>query len=608
MDTYQTQVNNADEQNTQALSDWLNSDKDLSHDELDDLIDLSSRPEMRNAIVENFDKIEKQKNFEPNLGKHLASNLKDVKTDKRTDKMNNIISTYGKQSVRDRFTFVEKPQQDKPKRGLKNRIRSFYNRGKEKVMNAANRIKNLVRDKVVNMTLGPVSAMDVLDERVGKHADRVKQRINNMRPSVMKQNIHNYYDNLKLDYQSKKVARKNEIAVDRAVKNHPDRIINTLNENPTALQNPMIFRAVQKQAKNILAMDGLKPEVVEQFKQLNENDRNPHFAERRELAQYALEDLAEKQQKQHPITAEKSEQEKPVERKQSTKDQKLNQQVIDMINNDPQALIDSFNKNPKLIQNESIRHTVAQNADKFFQNDAKHLGYKPETLGNMLIANDNNQHTVSYSGDQLAIYKGIQQSYAHELLNSDNAQAYHKSMQQAFNVINSVPEVQAQKAEPEQQTVYEAPVPEMQKAEPEQQTVYEAPVYTVQNAKHAKKDRKVYEVPKEAQVTKSYLSEPDEKPGQRDFERINNLRVTNKQDLAEKTAQKANKQDQNMASLEDNIPPETANDFTAGLNDLSDPTEAELNEIIDSNDFDNGLNDLSDEHNRSHENMVSPAL
>ena len=57
MDTYQTQVNNADEQNTQALSDWLNSDKDLSHDELDDLIDLSSRPEMRNAIVENFDKI-----------------------------------------------------------------------------------------------------------------------------------------------------------------------------------------------------------------------------------------------------------------------------------------------------------------------------------------------------------------------------------------------------------------------------------------------------------------------------------------------------------------------------------------------------------------------
>src|SRR5699024_244265 len=99
------------------------------------------------------------------------------------------------------------------------------------------------------------SAMDVLDERVGKHIDRVKHRINNMRPSVMKQNIHNYYDNLKLDYQSKKVARKNEIAVDRAVKNHPDRIINTLNENPTALQNPMIFRAVQKQAKNILAMD-----------------------------------------------------------------------------------------------------------------------------------------------------------------------------------------------------------------------------------------------------------------------------------------------------------------------------------------------------------------
>lgn len=589
MDTYQTQVNNADEQNTQALSDWLNSDKDLSHDELDDLIDLSSRPEMRNAIVENFDKIENQKNFEPNLGKHLASNLKDVQTDKRTDKMNNIISAYGKQSVKDRFTFVEKPQQDKPKRGLKNRIRSFYNRGKEKVMNASNRIKNLVRDKVVNMTLGPVSAMDVLDERVGKHVDRAKQRINNMRPSVMKQNIHNYYDNLKLDYQSKKVARKNEIAVDRAVKNHPDRIINTLNENPTALQNPMIFRAVQKQAKNILAMDGLKPEVVDQFKQLNENDRNPHFAERRELAQYALEDLAERQQKQHPIVAEKSEQEKPVERKQSTSDQKLNQQVLDMINNDPQALIDSFNKNPKLIQNESIKHTVAQNADKFFQNDAKHLGYKPETLGNMLIANDNNQHTVSYSGDQLAIYKGIQQSYAHELLNSDNAQAYHKSMQQAFNVINSVPDVQAQKAEPEQQTVYEAPA------------------RTVQNAKHANKKRKVYEVPKEAQVTKSYLAGPDEKPGQRDFERINSLRVANKQDLAEKKPQNKT-QDQNMASLEDNIPPETANDFTAGLNDLSDPTDAELNEVVDSNEFDNGLNDLSENHNQSHENMVAPAL
>ena len=115
-------------------------------------------------------------------------------------------------------------------------------------------------------------------------------------------------------------------------------------------------------------------------------------------------------------------------------------------------------------------------------------------------------------------------------------------------------------------------------------------------------------MPKEAQVTKSYLSDPDEKPGQRDFERINNLRVANKQDLEEKTTQKANKQDQNMASLEDNIPPETANDFTAGLNNLSDPTEAELNEIIDSNDFDNGLNDLSEEHNRSHENMVSPAL
>ena len=589
MDTYQTQVNNADEQNTQALSDWLNSDKDLSHDELDDLIDLSSRPEMRNAIVENFDKIENQKNFEPNLGKHLASNLKDVQTDKRTDKMNNIISTYGQQSVKDRFTFVEKPQQDRPKRGLKNRIRSFYNRGKEKVMNATNRIKNLVRDKVVNMTLGPVSAMDVLDERVGKHVDRAKQRINNMRPSVMKQNIHNYYDNLKLDYQSKKVARKNEIAVDRAVKNHPDRIINTLNENPTALQNPMIFRAVQKQAKNILAIDGLKPEVIDQFKQLNENDRNPHFAERRELAQYALEDLAERQQKQHSITAEKAEQEKPVERKQSTRDQKLNQQVLDMIDNDPQALIDSFNKNPKLIQNKSIRHTVAQNADKVFKNDAKHLGYKPETLGNMLIANDNNKHTVSYSGDQLAIYKGIQQTYAHELLNSDNAQEYHKSMQQAFNVINSVPDVQAQKAEPERQTVYEAPA------------------HTVQKAEHANKERKVYEVPKEAQVTKSYLAEPDEKPGQRDFERINNLRVANKQDLAEKTTQN-NTQDQNMASLEDNIPPETADDFTAGLNDLSDPTEAELNEIIDSNEFDNGLNDLSEEHNRSHENMVSPAL
>lgn len=589
MDTYQTQVNNADEQNTQALSDWLNSDKDLSHDELDDLIDLSSRPEMRNAIVENFDKIENQKNFEPNLGKHLASNLKDVQTDKRTDKMNNIISAYGKQSVKDRFTFVEKPQQDKSKRGLKNRIRNFYNRGKEKVMNATNRIKNLVRDKVVNMTLGPVSAMDVLDERVGKHVDRAKQRINNMRPSVMKQNIHNYYDNLKLDYQSKKVARKNEIAVDRAVKNHPDRIINTLNENPTALQNPMIFRAVQKQAKNILAIDGLKPEVIDQFKQLNENDRNPHFAERRELAQYALEDLAERQQKQHPITAEKSEQEKPVERKQSTRDQKLNQQVLDMIDNDPQALIDSFNKNPKLIQKESIRHTVAQNADKVFQNDAKHLGYKPETLGNMLIANDNNQHTVSYSGDQLAIYKGIQQTYAHELLNSDNAQEYHKSMQQAFNVINSVPDVQAQKAEPEQQTVYEAPA------------------RTVQKAEHANKERKVYEVPKEAQVTKSYLAEPDEKPGQRDFERINNLRVANKQDLAEKTTQN-NTQDQNMASLEDNIPPDTANDFTAGLNDLSDPTEDELNEIVDSNDFNNGLDDLSEKHNQSHENMVAPAL
>lgn len=589
MDTYQTQVNNADEQNTQALSDWLNSDKDLSHDELNDLIDLSSRPEMRNAIVENFDKIENQKNFEPTLGKHLASNLKDVQTNKRTDKMNNIISTYGKQSVKDRFTFVEKPQQDKPKRGLKNRIRSFYNRGKEKVISATNRIRNLVRDKVVNMTLGPVSAMDVLDERVGKHVDRAKQRINNMRPSVMKQNIHNYYDNLKLDYQSKKVARKNEIAVDKAVKNHPDRIINTLNENPTALQNPMIFRAVQKQAKNILAMDGLKPEVVDQFKQLNENDRNPHFAERREIAQYALEDLAERQQKQHPITAEKSEQEKPVERKQSTKDRKLNQQVLDMIDNDPQALIDSFNKNPKLIQNESIRHTVAQNADKVFQNDAKHLGYKPETLGNMLIANDNNQHTVSYSGDQLAIYKGIQQTYAHELLNSDNAQAYHKSMQQAFNVINSVPDVQAQKAEPEQQTVYEAPA------------------RTVQKAKHANKERKVYEVPREAQVTKSYLAGSDEKPGQRDFERINNLRVANKQDLAEKTTQK-NTQDQNMASLEDNIPPETANDFTAGLNDLSDPTEDELNEIVDSNDFNNGLDDLSDKHNQLHENMVAPAL
>src|SRR5699024_3607029 len=207
------------------------------------------------------------------------------------------------------------------------------------------------------------------------------------------------------------------------------------------------------------------------------------------------------------------------------------------------------------------------------------------------------------SGDQLAIYKGIQQSYAHELLNSDNAQAYHKSMQQAFNVINSVPEVQAQKAEPEQQTVYEAPVPEMQEAEPAQQTVYEAPVHTVQNAKHAKKERKVYEVPKEAQVAKSYLADPDEKPGQRDFERINNLRVANKQDLAEKTTQKANKQDQKMASLEDNIPPETVDDFTTGLDDLSDPTEAELNEIIDSNDFDNGLNDLSEEHNRSHENM-----
>lgn len=607
MDTYQTQVNNADEQNTQALSDWLNSDKDLSHDELDDLIDLSSRPEMRNAIVENFDKIENQKNFEPNLGKHLASNLKDVQTDKRTDKMNNIISAYGQQSVKDRFTFVEKPQQDRPKRGLKNRIRSFYNRGKEKVMNASNRIKNLVRDKVVNMTLGSVSAMDVLDERVGKHVDRAKQRINNMRPSVMKQNIHNYYDNLKLDYQSKKVARKNEIAVDRAVKNHPDRIINTLNENPTALQNPMIFRAVQKQAKNILAIDGLKPEVVDQFKQLNENDRNPHFAERRELAQYALEDLAERQQKQHPITAEKSEQEKPVERKQSTRDQKLNQQVLDMIDNDPQALIDSFNKNPKLIQNESIRHTVAQNADKVFQNDAKHLGYKPETLGNMLIANDNDQHTVSYSGDQLAIYKGIQQTYAHELLNSDNAQAYHKSMQQAFDVINSVPDVQAQKAEPEQQTVYEAPAHTVQKAEPEQQTVYDAPARTVQKAKHVNKERKVYEVPREAQVTKSYLAGPDEKPGQRDFERINNLRVANKQDLAEKTTQK-NTQDQNMASLEDNIPPETANDFTAGLNDLSDPTEAELNEVVDSNDFNKGLDDLSEKQNQSHENMVAPAL
>lgn len=589
MDTYQTQVNNADEQNTQALSDWLNSDKDLSHDELNDLIDLSSRPEMRNAIVDNFDKIENQKNFEPTLGKHLASNLKDVQTNKRTDKMNNIISTYGKQSVKDRFTFVEKPQQDKPKRGLKNRIRSFYNRGKEKVISATNRIRNLVRDKVVNMTLGPVSAMDVLDERVGKHVDRAKQRINNMRPSVMKQNIHNYYDNLKLDYQSKKVARKNEIAVDKAVKNHPDRIINTLNENPTALQNPMIFRAVQKQAKNILAMDGLKPEVVDQFKQLNENDRNPHFAERRKIAQYALEDLAERQQKQHPITAEKSEQEKPVERKQSTKDRKLNQQVLDMIDNDPQALIDSFNKNPKLIQNESIRHTVAQNANKVFQNDAKHLGYKPETLGDMLIANDNNQHTISYSGDQLAIYKGIQQTYAHELLNSDNAQEYHKSMQQAFNVINSVPDVQAQKAEPERQTVYEAPA------------------HTVQKVEHANKERKVYEVPKEAQVTKSYLAGPDEKPGQRDFERINNLRVANKQDLAEKMTQN-NTQDQNMASLEDNIPPETANDFTAGLNDLSDPTEDELNEVVDSNDFNKGLDDLSNKHSQSHENMVAPAL
>lgn len=589
MDTYQTQVINADEQNTRALSEWLNSDKDLSHDELDDLIDLSSRPEMRNAIVENFDKIKNQKNFEPTLGNHLASNLKDVQTNKRTDKMNNIISTYGKQSVRDRFTFVEKPQQDKPKRGLKNRIRSFYNRGKEQVINVTNRIRNLVRDKIVNMTLGPISAIDVLDERVGKHVDRAKQRINNMRPSVMKQNIHNYYDNLKLDYQSKKVARKNEIAVDRAVKNHPDRIINTLNENPTALQNPMIFRAVQKQAKNILAMDGLKPEVVDQFKQLNENDRNPHFAERREIAQYALEDLAERQQKQHPITAEKSEQEKPVESKQSTKDQKLNQQVLDMIDNDPQALIDSFNKNPKLIQNESIRHTIAQNANKVFQNDAKHLGYKPETLGNMLIANDNNQHTISYSGDQLAIYKGIQQTYAHELLNSDNAQEYHKSMQQAFNVINSVPDVQAQKAEPEQQTVYEAPAG------------------AVQKAKHAKQERKVYEVPKEAQVTKSYLADPDEKPGQRDFERINNLRVTNKQDLAEKTKQN-NNHDQNMASLEDNIPPETVNDFSAGLDDLSDQTEAELNEVVDSNDFNKGLDDLSNKHSQSHENMVSPAL
>lgn len=589
MDTYQTQVINADEQNTRALSEWLNSDKDLSHDELDDLIDLSSRPEMRNAIVENFDKIKNQKNFEPTLGNHLASNLKDVQTNKRTDKMNNIISTYGKQSVRDRFTFVEKPQQDKPKRGLKNRIRSFYNRGKEQVINVTNRIRNLVRDKIVNMTLGPISAIDVLDERVGKHVDRAKQRINNMRPSVMKQNIHNYYDNLKLDYQSKKVARKNEIAVDRAVKKHPDRIINTLNENPTALQNPMIFRAVQKQAKNILAMDGLKPEVVDQFKQLNENDRNPHFAERREIAQYALEDLAERQQKQHPITAEKSEQEKPVESKQSTKDQKLNQQVLDMIDNDPQALIDSFNKNPKLIQNESIRHTIAQNANKVFQNDAKHLGYKPETLGNMLIANDNNQHTISYSGDQLAIYKGIQQTYAHELLNSDNAQEYHKSMQQAFNVINSVPDVQAQKAEPEQQTVYEAPAG------------------AVQKAKHAKQERKVYEVPKEAQVTKSYLPDADEKPGQRDFERINNLRVTNKQDLAEKTKQN-NNHDQNMASLEDNIPPETVNDFSAGLDDLSDQTEAELNEVVDSNDFNKGLDDLSNKHSQSHENMVSPAL
>lgn len=589
MDTYQTQVINADEQNTRALSEWLNSDKDLSHDELDDLIDLSSRPEMRNAIVENFDKIKNQKNFEPTLGNHLASNLKDVQTNKRTDKMNNIISTYGKQSVRDRFTFVEKPQQDKPKRGLKNRIRSFYNRGKEQVINVTNRIRNLVRDKIVNMTLGPISAIDVLDERVGKHVDRAKQRINNMRPSVMKQNIHNYYDNLKLDYQSKKVARKNEIAVDRAVKNHPDRIINTLNENPTALQNPMIFRAVQKQAKNILAMDGLKPEVVDQFKQLNENDRNPHFAERREIAQYALEDLAERQQKQHPITAEKSEQEKPVESKQSTKDQKLNQQVLDMIDNDPQALIDSFNKNPKLIQNESIRHTIAQNANKVFQNDAKHLGYKPETLGNMLIANDNNQHTISYSGDQLAIYKGIQQTYAHELLNSDNAQEYHKSMQQAFNVINSVPDVQAQKAEPEQQTVYEVPAG------------------AVQKAKHAKQERKVYEVPKEAQVTKSYLADADEKPGQRDFERINNLRVTNKQDLAEKTKQN-NNHDQNMASLEDNIPPETVNDFSAGLDDLSDQTEAELNEVVDSNDFNKGLDDLSNKHSQSHENMVSPAL
>lgn len=607
MNTYQTQVINADEQNTRALSEWLNSDKDLSHDELDDLIDLSSRPEMRNAIVENFDKIKNQKNFEPTLGNHLASNLKDVQTDKRTDKMNNIISTYGKQSVRDRFTFVEKPQQDKPKRGLKNRIRSFYNRGKEQVINATNRIRNLVRDKVINMTLGPISAIDVLDERVGKHVDRAKQRINNMRPSVMKQNIHNYYENLKLDYQSKKVARKNEIAVDRAVKNHPDRIINTLNENPTALQNPMIFRAVQKQAKNILAMDGLKPEVVDKFKQLNENDRNPHFAERREIAQYALEDLAERQQKQHPITAEKSEQEKPVESKQSTKDQKLNQQVLDMIDNDPQALIDSFNKNPKLIQNESIRHTIAQNANKVFQNDVKHLGYKPETLGNMLIANDNNQHTISYSGDQLAIYRGIQQTYAHELLNSDNAQEYHKSMQQAFNVINSVPDVQAKKAEPEQQTVYEAPAPTVQKAEPEQQTVYEAPAPTMQKAKHAKQERKVYEVPKEAQVTKSYLPDADEKPGQRDFERINNLRVTNKQDLAEKTKQN-NNHDQNMASLEDNIPPETVNDFSAGLDDLSDQTEAELNEVVDSNDFNKGLDDLSNKHSQSHENMVAPAL
>lgn len=442
MQNYSTDVQTASDENEKALNDFLD-DQNLPYDDLRTLITLGKRPEMRQALANKFDKLKNQNNFDDKLGKQLAETFKLTPNNQRTDKINNIIDQYGEQSVKDRFSFVDESQ----KLTLSQRIRNMYQKGKERTVNAFKRVDTMMRDRSENMSLNMDSALDVIYERVGRKVDKWHNRLS---PSKIRERIHNYNENLKTDYQSKRLARQNEPNIAKALIDHPDNVVKALNENPRALNNMMIFRAVQEHADEVVRLKGINPDVVDHLQKLNDQDRNPRFLEQRERTMLAIQDFKQhfKQQKlyhdfkhKNPSTnhINKLESAKPIntETKKTHKTKEFDANLeIEMLNKDPDLAF--------AMRNKDQRKLYSKHADELFNNDNASK-FKPEVLNRLLISNDQDQHRYKYDADQINISKHIYMLYAHNMAQGNNVNAYRQSLQNAEKVINNTKEQKVSK-------------------------------------------------------------------------------------------------------------------------------------------------------------------